>query len=56
MVIFYAEQKNKGCLGPNLAQNGAFGHYLNFDSSDSSDIAHSHCWHSCLVLNNAYCS
>ena len=47
MVILYAEQKNfpqnQDHLGPNLAQNGFFGHYLNFDPSDSYAIAHSHC-------------
>ena len=32
---------NLGHLGPNLAQNRVFGKYLDLDSYDLSDIAHS---------------
>ena len=37
------------------AQNGVFGHYLNFDSSDSSDIAHSDFYQWYLAINGALC-
>ena len=39
-------------LGPNLVQNWAFGLYLDFDSHDLVEIAHSDCFQWYLVTND----
>ena len=45
---------NLGYLGPNLAQNQVFGKYLDLDSYDLSDIAHSDWFPWYLTTNGGF--